>query len=321
MISRRSVLSGLLTGLAVPRFAESQQTRIHKIGVLTLVSSAPHEEVFRQSLRERGYIEGKTITFEWKSAEGQRERLAALAAALVASRVDVIVTVSNDAVQAAKEATTSIPIVMAASGDPERRGLVASLAKPGGNVTGLTLDPGAEIVGKMLELLKQAAPKVSRVAMLAVPGAQIWAAQADAAAPKLGMQLEVFTIDDPTRLSDVLGAIARSNPDAVLVTSSALTFGLRRPIVEFATKGRLPGIYPYRPYAEDGGLIAYGVDLKDLFRRTAGYVDRILKGAKPANLPVEQPTKFELLINLKTARALGLTIPPPLLLRADEVIE
>jgi len=288
------------------------------------VSAPPFEDVFRQSLKDQGYIEGRNITLEWRRADGKRERLGELAADLVRLRMDVIVTVSNDAALAAKAVTTTIPIVMAAVGNPEQRGLVASLSKPGGNITGLTLDAGPEIVGKMLQLLKEAAPRISQVAMLTVADASLlplWTEHAHTAANSLGLRVRPFVIGDPDRLSDVFTDVMRANQDALVVSTSALAFALRRRILDFATTNRLPGAYPYRVYADDGGLIAYGVELKDILRRAALYVAKILGGAKPADLPVEQPNKFELVINLKTAKALALTIPPSLLLQADQVIE
>jgi len=316
----------LALSLGAPLAAEGQQPagKVYRIGLLILVSDPAYEEVFRQSLKERGYEEGKNVVLEWRRAEGRTERLADLAADLVGRRVDVIVTASNAAAVAAKDATTTIPIVMAAVGNPEQRGLVASLSKPGGNVTGLTLNPGAEIAGKMLELLKEAAPRIGRVALLSAdagPNAPIWTGQANTAARALGLQLQRFVIKTPDQISGVLADIARERQDALLDGGGALTFSLRRSIVEFAAKNRLPGIYGVRAFADEGGLMSYGVDPKDLFRRAPIFVDKILKGAKPADLPVEQPTKFELVINLKTAKALGLTIPQTLLLRADSVIE
>jgi len=222
---------------------------------------------------------------------------------------------------AAKGATTTIPIVTTAVGNPEQLGLVTSLSKPGGNVTGLTLHPGAEIAGKMLELLKEAAPKTDRVALLSAVANPVWIGQANTAARALGLQLQRFVIKAPDQILDVLADIARERQDALLDGGGALTFSLRRPILEFAAKNRLPGVYAFRAFSDEGGLMSYGVDLKDLFRRAPIFIDKILKGAKPADLPVEQPTKFELVINLKTAKALGLTIPPTLLLRADQLIE
>ncbi len=324
-MDRRTFLGTLAGGLlAAPLPAGAQQAgRVYRVGVLTLVSAPVYEEVFRQSLRDHGYVEGQNLALEWRRAHGKAEQLPGLAAELVGQRVEVIVTASNPAAVAAKAATTTIPIVMAAVGNAEQLGLVASLAKPGGNVTGLTLDPGAEIAGKMLELLNQAAPMASRLAMLSVAGhgMQMWAKHAGLAAKALGVRVQVLAVGDPDRLSDVLADIARANQDALIVTTSALMFSRRRAILEFTTKNRLPGVYPFRVYADDGGLIAYGVDLKDMFQRSTIYVDRILRGARPGDLPVEQPTKFELVINLKTAKALGLTIPPSLLARVDEVIQ
>ena len=305
-----------------PITAAAQQTgKVYRIGVLTLVSAPEFEEVFRQSLKERGYIEGQNVVLEWRRADGKAERLADLAADLVGRRMDVIVTSSNAAAFAAKGATTTIPIVTTAVGNPEQLGLVTSLSKPGGNVTGLTLHPGAEIAGKMLELLKEAAPKTDRVALLSAVANPVWIGQANTAARALGLQLQRFVIKAPDQILDVLADIARERQDALLDGGGALTFSLRRPILEFAAKNRLPGVYAFRAFSDEGGLMSYGVDLKDLFRRAPIFIDKILKGAKPADLPVEQPTKFELVINLKTAKALGLTIPPTLLLRADQLIE
>jgi len=305
-----------------PITATAQQTgKVYRIGVLTLVSAPEFEEVFRQSLKERGYIEGQNVVLEWRRADGKAERLADLAADLVGRRMDVIVTSSNAAAFAAKGATTTIPIVTTAVGNPEQLGLVTSLSKPGGNVTGLTLHPGAEIAGKMLELLKEAAPKTDRVALLSAVANPVWIGQANTAARALGLQLQRFVIKAPDQILDVLADIARERQDALLDGGGALTFSLRRPILEFAAKNRLPGVYAFRAFSDEGGLMSYGVDLKDLFRRAPIFIDKILKGAKPADLPVEQPTKFELVINLKTAKALGLTIPPTLLLRADQLIE
>ena len=318
------VLMLALGFMLAPLAVEAQQAgKVHRIGVLTLVPVPLYEDIFRRSLSDHGYVEGRNLTIEWRRADGRSERLAALAAELVALRVDVIITVSNDAAHAAKAATTTIPIVMAAVGNPEQRGLVASLGRPGGNVTGLSLDPGGAIYGKMVELLKEAAPRITRVAMLtgAESSVPIWTKHAETAGKALGLEVRGFFIKEPERIADVLNDIVRANQDGLMVSTSALAFSLRRSIVEFAMKNRLPGVYPFRPYADDGGLIAYGVDPKHLVRRAAYYVDRIFKGAKPGDLPVEQPTKFDLVVNTKTAKALGLTIPQTLLLRADQVIE
>jgi len=318
-------LIGLVLALCLtlaPLTATAQQTgKVYRIGVLTLVSAPEFEEVFRQSLKERGYIEGQNVVLEWRRADGKAERLADLAADLVGRRMDVIVTSSNAAAFAAKGATTTIPIVTTAVGNPEQLGLVTSLSKPGGNVTGLTTHPGAEIAGKMLELLKEAAPKTDRVALLSAVANPVWIEQANTAARALGLQLQRFDIKAPDQILDVLADIARERQDALLDGGGALTFSLRRPILEFAAKNRLPAVSVYRAFSDEGGLMSYGVDLKEMFRRAPIFIDKILKGAKPADLPVEQPTKFELVINLKTAKTLGLTIPQTLLLRADHVIE
>jgi putative tryptophan/tyrosine transport system substrate-binding protein len=324
-MERRTFLGVIAGGLlAAPLAAEAQQAgKVHRIGILTLVSAPPFEDVFLQSLKDQGYIEGRNITLEWRRADGKRERLGEQAADLVGLHMDVIVTASNDAALAAKAATTTIPIVMAAVGNPEQRGLVASLSRPGGNITGLTLDAGPEIAGKMLELLREAAPRIYQVAILTVTDSSLslWTEHANTAAKALRLRVQPFVIGDADRLSDVLTDIVRTNQHALVVSTSALALSLRRPILDFAARNRLPGVYPFRIYADDGGLIAYGVELKDMFRRAALYVDKILRGAQPADLPVEQPNKFELIINLKTAKALGLTIPPSLLQRADQVIE
>jgi len=322
---RRIGLRVVLSLIVISPVSEAQQARkVYRIGLLTLVALPQYEDILRRSLSDYGYVEGRNLTIEWREAEGKTERLATLAADLVALKVDVILVVSNAAAMAAKATTASIPIVMVAVGDPERRGLIASLGKPGGNVTGLTLDPGGEIAGKMLDLLKEAAPKTGRVAMLTAGDSSvvsIWSQHAEMAGKALRMQVRSFFIEAPERIGDALDDISRARQDALLVATAAIAFSVRRQIVEFAMKNRLPGVYPFRPYADEGGLIAYGVDTKDLVKRAAYYVDKILKGTKPADLPVEQPTKFELIINLKTAKALGLTIPQSLLLRADQVIQ
>ena len=274
----------------MPLAVEAQQTqKVYRIGVLTLVSGPVFEDAFRQGLKDRGYVEGRNIELEWRRAEGKSERLAELAADLVARRVDLIVTASNDAARAAKAATATIPIVMTALGDPERWGLVASVSKPGGNATGLSLDPGAEIAGKMLQLLKEAAPHISRVALLSVPAPNLsmWSGHAQEAGKALGLRVRTFVIEDPARIQDVLGDIARAKYDALMASTSAVVLSVRGSVIDFASNNRIAGIYPFRAYAEQGVLIAYGVDLRDLFHRAGGFVDRILKGAKPADLPVE----------------------------------
>jgi len=310
--------------------AEAQPAgKVWRIGVLSIVPLPPVEDAFRQGLRERGYVEGRNLVLELRFSEGRDERFADFAAEFVRLKVDLIVTVNNGGAQAAKKATNTIPIVMGSSLSPERIGLVASLARPAGNVTGLSLDTGPEIVGKMLQLLKETVPKVARVATLASSPTGVWfdprsgapVREIDAAGQGLSLTLVPIVARGPDDLPGAFAAAAHGRAEALLVEASGLAFVHRRLIVESAAKQRLPAVYPLREFAEDGGLMAYGVDLKDLYRRAGGYVDKILKGAKPADLPVEQPTKFEFVINLKTARALGLTIPQSVLQRADEVIQ
>ena len=333
MISRRGFLGGSVALLAAPLAAEAQQAaKVYRIGVLAIVPTPPMQDTFLHSLRERGYVEGENVAFEWRWSQGKSERFADFATELVRLKVDVIATVSNQAAQAARQATSTIPIVMMTSASPERIGLVASLARPGGNVTGLTVDTGPEIAEKMLQLLKEAAPRISRVAVLLTTrpvgteqrllhdgGIQL--SKLEAAAERLGITLQVVTSASRSEFEDAFAAIAAGQADALFVSNSAVSFLHRRLILEFALKRGIAGVYPFREFAEDGGLLTYGVDLKDMVRRSTIYLDRILKGARPGDLPVEQPTKFELLINLKTAKALGLTIPPSLLQRADQVIE
>jgi putative ABC transport system substrate-binding protein len=280
-------------------------------------------DAFRQGLRELGYVEGRNIVIETRSAEGKSERLPGLAAELVRLTVDVIVAASPPATEAAKQATSTIPIVFALSGDPVAAGLVASLARPGGNVTGLATI-SQDLVGKQLELLKEVAPKISRVAVLQNPsnsGHALSLPSAEGAARTLGVQLQIQKAGNPAEIEAAFAAMTRQHAGGVLVLRDALFREQRTQIAALAAKRRLPAVYGLREQAEAGGLMAYGASAPYNFRRAATYVDKILKGAKPADLPVEQPTKLELVINLKTAKALGLTIPPSLLGRADHVVE
>jgi putative ABC transport system substrate-binding protein len=280
-------------------------------------------EAFRQGLRELGYVEGQNITIEYRFPEWKYERLPGLAADLVRLKVDVIVAASPPATEAAKQATSTIPIVFTVSGDPVAEGFVASLARPGGNITGLSTI-GPDLVGKQLEMLKGVAPKVSRVAVLQNPKQPSHARavrQAEGAARALGMQLQVLEAHTPSEIESAFAAMSSQRAGGVLVLRDAVFRAQRAQIVALAAKSRLPAVFGLREEAEAGGLIAYGASVPEMFRRAATYVDRILKGAKPAELPVEQPTKFELVINLKTAKALGLTIPPSLLAQADQVIQ
>ena len=334
MINRRAFL-GTLTGglLAAPLAAEAQSVgKVYRVGLI--FPSPPVSEMagpepvnngaraFVRGLRTLGYVEGRNLILERRSAEGTFERFAPIVAELVSLNVDVIVVSNTLLAQRAREVTTAVPIVLGVSTDPVGSGLAQSLARPGGNVTGLTADVGPGIQGKRLELLKGAVPSASRVAFLGTK--KLWdvvyETSIKAGAQALG--LTVFLAEHtPTEYAGAFALIGRERPDALFVASSSENYAQRRLIVDFATSKRLPNIHAFRESVEDGGLISYGVNIADLFRRAAGYVDKILKGAKPADLPVEQPTKFELVINLKTAKALGLTIPPSLLQRADQVIE
>jgi putative tryptophan/tyrosine transport system substrate-binding protein len=316
--------------LAAPLAAEAQEAaKVARIGYLsTNLAANPHtHEAFRQGLRDLGYVEGRNIVIEYRDAEGKPERLPALAAELVALKVDVIVAAaSNHLALAAKQATRTLPIVFAAASDPVASGLVTSLARPGGNVTGTSvLSP--ELVGKRLELLTQAVPGVSRVAVLWLPGAlgerteKDMLNEADVAARALGVQLQFVEARGLADLDRAFSDMTRARAGALTVLPSLMFLREHRRLVDLAAKHRLPAVYTVKEYVDAGGLMAYAPNLADVFRLAATYVDRILKGAKPGDLPVEQPTKFELVINLKTAKALGLTIPPSLLQRADQVIE
>jgi putative ABC transport system substrate-binding protein len=327
-MDRRDTVLALLALGAAP-FAEAQQAaKVARIGFLTL-NLAPNlhlREAFLQGLRDLGYVEGRNVVIEYRDAEGKSERLPALAAELVALKVDVIVAPSTPAALAAKQATKTIPIVFASVPDPVTDGLVTSLARPGGNVTGLSL-LAPELVGKRLELLTQAVPGVSRVAVLWQPGGlgertekdQLKAA--DVAARALGVRLQVVEARGPADIDRAFSDMTRARTGALTVLTGTMFFTERRRLVDLAAKNRLPAVYPWRDSVDAGGLMAYGPNLADSFRRAATYADKILKGAKPADLPVEQPTKFELIINLKTAKDLGLTIPQSVLARADEVIQ
>ncbi len=329
MMERRTFLGTLgLIVLAAPLAAAAQQVaKVARIGYLaTNLAGNPHgREAFRQGLRDLGYVEGRNVVIEYRSAEGKLERLPALAAELIALKVDVIVAGSTAAALAAKQATRTLPIVFAVAADPVTDGLVTTLARPGSNVTGLsTLN--AELVGKGLEQLKQAVPGISRVAVLSHPGAvgerteKDMLKGADVAARALGVRLQVVEVRGPADFDRAFSDMTRARAGGVTVMGSSMLFGERRRLVDLAAKNRLPAVYLWREAVDAGGLMSYGANVADLFRRAATYMDKILKGAKPADLPVEQPTKFELVINLKTAKALGLTIPPSLLGRADEVI-
>jgi putative ABC transport system substrate-binding protein len=336
VISRRRFITGVVLALtplgataSAQEYKAQQATKIARIGFLTL-NVAPNlhlREAFLQGLRDLGYVEGRSVVIEYRSAEGKSERLSALAAELVALKVDVLVTGGGTpTVLAAKQATRTLPIVFASAPDPVTAGLVTSLARPGGNVTGSSyLAP--ELVGKCLEQLKQAVPGVSRAVVLWQPGAAGERTEkdmlkgAEVAARALGVRLQFIEARRPADIDRAFSDMTSARGGALTVLGSAMFFNERRHLVDLAAKHRLPTVYPSRDFVDAGGLMSYGPNLADSFRRAATYVDKILKGAKPADLPVEQPTKFELVINLKTAKALGLTIPQALLLRADEVIQ
>ncbi len=322
------IASGAL--LAAPVAARGQPSgRVPHIGFLSLdyAGNPTGAESFRQGLRDLGYVEGRTIFVEYADARGQLDRIPALAAGLVAKRVDVIVAPNVLATRAASQATRTIPIVFAGLTDPVADGFVASLARPGGNVTGLSnLSP--ELVAKRLEFLKQAAPRTTRVAILWQPGGggegvshQEMLAKATTAARSLGVTLQVVEARAPADFDAAFARMAQDRADGLTVLGTPMFFVERARLVERAARQRIPAVYSTRQFADAGGLMSYGASLDDLLRRSTTYVDRILKGARPADLPVEQPTKFELVVNARTAKALGLAIPPVVLNRADRVIE
>ena len=316
------VLILALAGVLAPVASDAQPPRVARIGYLVPIRG-PFFEAFREGLRSLGYVEGQNIVIELRSAEGSPERLPALASELVRLKVDVIVASSPPAPQAAKNATGTIPIVFAVVGDPVGEGLVASLARPGGNITGLT-SIAPEIVGKQLELLREVVPKVSRATALRNPDNHSHALlvrQTEGAARALGMQLQFLEARSLNEIERAFSAMAGKGARALLVLPDPTFVAHRARIADLAARSRLPAMYGLREEAEAGGLMAYGPSRRDMFRRAATYVDKILKGAKPADLPVEQPTRFELVISLKTAKALGLTIPESVLIRADEVIK
>src|ERR1700730_13629886 len=309
---------------AAPMMVEAQQAgKIYRIGFLNPRSGQNEwDEAFRQTLRELGYVEGRTITIEYRWGAGNEERLAEMAAELVQLKVDIIVAAATVAIQAAKRATNTIPIVMAAVSDPVGIGIVASLSRPGGNFTGLTLMT-PDLAGKRLQWLREILPKTTRVAILGGRGGatRLFLEQMRAAAQQTGVQLVLPEVSGTEDLPGAFTAMQRERAQALIVEVGPLTSDHRRRIVELAAQYRLPAMYEVRGFVESGGLMSYGPSIVEMYRRTAVYVDKILKGAKTADLPIEQPTKFELIINLKTAKALGLTIPPALLGRADEVIQ
>ena len=327
-MDRRTFLGFLGSGLlAVPLATEAQEsmtrTRVGFLGAESPSTNQHFLDAFRQGMREHGYVEGQNITFEARWAEGRSERFPELVGELIRLKPGVILTVSAAAALAAKNGTTTIPIVFIAS-DPLGLGLVPSLARPGGNLTGMSLFLGQEFSSKWLELLREAVPNASRVAVLLNPAQPASAGYVRAlrgAAQKLGVKLHLQEVREPSQFDTAFATIAAGGAQALVVVIDPLTVRYRGRIVELAMKKRLPAMYGFREFVDAGGLMAYGVNVPSLCRRAAVYADKILKGTKAGDLPVEQPTTFELVVNLTAAKALGLTIPPSLLLRADEVIQ
>jgi putative ABC transport system substrate-binding protein len=327
VIGRRRFLLTSLAGVVAAPVAAGAQQKVARIGYLAAdLKASPHfPEAFRQGLRDLGYVEGQNILIEYRSAEGHLDRLSALAGELVRLKVDVLVSEGTPPSVAAKNTTRTIPIVFVTP-DAVGSGLVASLARPGGNVTGLSF-LGPETAAKCLQLLKEAVPGITRAAVLSHPGNPGEATrknilrETEIAARALGVQLQFLEAHGPDDFERAFAEMRRGRAEGLTVLTSIMFFSERRRLVDLAAKNKLPTVYPWKEPVDAGGLLAYGPNLPDLLRRAAGYVDRILKGAKPADMPVEQPTKFELIVNLKAAKALGLTIPPSLLLRADQVIE
>jgi putative ABC transport system substrate-binding protein len=326
MDRRRFLLTSLAGALAAPLAGEAQQVgKVRRIGILIGSSAsfiAPYIETFRQALRGLGYLEGQNIAIEYRYAEGNYERLPVLAAELVRLKVDIIVTEGTPPSRAAKQATTTIPIIMTVTGDPVATGLVANLARPGGNLTGASFF-FPEIAAKRQELLKEAVPAVSRVTLIwnpANPGAELAVKAIEAAAKKLGIAVQHVKVQAPADLGGALSAISKSR-ESLLILEDALINPYSSQIASLATRTCLPTIFGLTTFAEAGGLMAYGPNRGEMWRRAATFVDKILRGARPGELPVEQSTRFDLVINLKTAKTLGLTIPPSLLARADQVID
>ena len=327
-MDRRTFVSTAGAAVLVRTFPSAAQpsTKVPRIGVLytgTPSTASPSLEAFRQGLREHGYVEGRNIVVEQRYGDGKLERLTELAAELVRLKVDVIVTPTDEAIAAVKRQTQTIPIVMTASTDPVGTGFVSSLARPGGNVTGFTsIFP--ELSAKKLELLREVVPELSRVAIMWNPdvrGALLEYKATEEAARAMRLQLQSVEVSRADDISRAFSALATGRAEALIVAPSTLTLDNRSQIASLAQTNRLPAIYGGKAFADAGGLMAYGSSLTERWRRAATYVDKILKGAKPGDLPVEQPTKFELVINMKTAKALGLTLPPSLLRRADDVIQ
>jgi len=325
LIDRRAFIT-MLGGsiLAAPLAAGAPPTRPPRVGILFNASPTTvtlQLEAYRRGLRELGWIEGQTVMIEYRWAEGNPDRLPALVAELVQVKVDVIVLSGTAAIRAARRATSTIPIVFVMLADPIASGFVQSLARPGGNMTGLA-SQFEELITKQLQLLKEAVPKASRVALLYHPESPSTVlSEAETAARRLGLTARTLKVAGPAEFESAFKTVRSERGEAIHLLPSPFFSAHRRKLIELATRYRLPAVYEFKNYVEDGGLMSYGPSINEMYGRTAGYVDRILKGAKPGDLPIERPTKFELVINLKTAKALGLTIPQSLLVRADEVIQ
>jgi putative tryptophan/tyrosine transport system substrate-binding protein len=327
--SRRAFICTLAGGLvAAPLATGAQQAgKVYRIGLLDFSAPDPARQAwwiaFRQRMRELGYVEGQNVTFEPRWGQGDDDRLQKLAAELVGLKVDLIVTGGTNAAIAAKRATSTIPIVTASGSDPVAVGLVASLQQPGGNITGMT-SINSELAAKRLELLRNVAPRASRIAILwdeRDAGARLGVDVTEAAAKTAGLTIHSVPVGSAAGLEAAFATVVRGRAGALIIVGTSGLFSYRKRLAELAVKHRLPTVVGSREYVEAGGLASYSTDTPDLFRRAATFVDKILKGAKPGDLPIEQPTKFELVINLKTAKALGLTIPQSLLLRTDQVIQ
>ena len=326
-MDRRAFISGIAGGLLVaPLAAQAQQAgKVYRIGYLLEGppgQTSPQGRALEETLRELGYVEGRNLVVERRFAAFQYDRLPDLAAELVRLKPDVILTGGNPSIAAVKQATATVPVVMAWAIDPVGAGLVTSLARPGGNITGSSLSTGPEFMAKQLEILNEVVPKVSRVAILRQTGrAGAETGALESAARKRGLTILFADVRTPSDIEGAFAAMTRSRAGALLVLGGGMTYMSRQQIADLAVQHRLPGIHLFRAYAEAGLLLTYGPDPAAQYRGVATYIDKILKGARPADLPIQEPTQFELVINLKTAKALGLTIPPSLLQRADQVIE
>jgi putative ABC transport system substrate-binding protein len=325
-MKRREFITLLGGAASWPLAARAQQPgKVWRIGFLRYAApNAAHLDAFRRGLRDLGYIEGRNAVIEERYASGVYDRLPALVAELIALNPDVIVIDGTATAKVVQAATNSVPIVFTLAADPVADGVAASMSRPGGNFTGLTFSVGYELAGKRIDLLKEVAPSVSRVAVLANPANPTNAAylvSARKSSNTLGLQIDAFEASTANDLSNVFATMMKWQADGLITLNDALFFSQRNRISELAASRRIPAVYPESEFVRAGGLMAYGPSLSDLFQRAASYVDKILKGARPADLPIEQPTKFELVFNLKTAKALGLKIPETFLIRADEVIE